>query len=450
MSSRDRWLILVMVMVSFATTLTCELTYERLHVFEQANTLFDADPDRFIISFADSWDAGTHFRHPLIEFVFSVPIRTAARATCAVAACDRAAFRHDLALLVVPLAEAIKTALVYWVSIGLGLTLWQAALLCALNLFSLSTLTVGSVPETYAISSMLITGFIALMIGVFHSRRIAGALSWIVAGALAIGVTVTNAGPLAIFFFLSRTVGRGETLWQAFRKTAVVMTVATVLTFVTAASLTRLMSSNRVADLMPAAELGDLGLAGPGVPVAEQLAVAGASTFAGVIAPELIPNRFASNSLHTTSTPVLPFRITYETRRFAGAATVLWTIVFLGMLAVGAWRVRTRSLIWSAMVVGCLLTVAFNAVLHSQFYLHDMFLFALHWQAPMLFLLAGLLPARTGSSFAYGFIAIVALTVASAVSGCHVISNLARASQVARACTSFDSRIPSSPSPAAE
>jgi hypothetical protein len=154
--------------------------------------LFNADADRYIISFADSWPLGTHFRHPLIEFTFSLPIRAAARVMCAVAACDRAALRHDLALLVIPMAEAVKGALVYWVCVTLGLTLWQAALLCALNLFSLSTLTVGSVPETFAISSMLITGFIALMVGVFHSRRVARSISWVAVGSLAIGITVTN------------------------------------------------------------------------------------------------------------------------------------------------------------------------------------------------------------------------------------------------------------------
>jgi len=441
MDWRDRWLIFVIVLVSFATTLACELTYERLHVFDQANTLFDADADRYMVSFADSWYVGTHFRHPLIEFVFSIPIRAAARMICAVAGCDRGAVRHDLALLVVPAAEALKGALVYWISVTLGLTVWQAALLCALNLFSLSTLTVGSVPETFAVSSTLITAFIALMIGVFHSRRFGAAVSWIAAGSFAIGITVTNAVPLAIFFFLSRTLGRHETAWHALRKTAIVVSAAAVLTFAIAASLTPFLSSNRLADLLPSADVGDLGVNGDDAPVAEQLVIAGASTFVGVIVPELIPNQFATNQLRPDSRPVLPFRITYATRRFAGAATVVWTMVFVAMLAVGAWRVRTKSVVWSALVGGCLLTLAFNALLHSQFYLHDMFLFALHWQAPMLFLLAGLLPARTRPSFGHGFVLLTALTVASGLSGYRVISNLAQASAIARNCSAFDSHI---------
>lgn len=450
MDSRDRWLIFVIVLVSFVTTLACEVTYERLHVFDQANTLFDADADRYIVSFADSWHVGTHFRHPLIEFVFSVPIRGAAKVTCAVVACDRGVVRHDLALLVVPMAEAVKGALIYWISITLGLTVWQAALLCALNLFSMSTLTVGSVPETFALSSTLITAFIALMIGVFHSRRVAAAISWIAAGSLAIGITVTNAVPLAIFYFLSRSMGRKENGWQALRKTVIVVTAATVLTFVVAASLTALLSSNRLADLLPSADRGDLGVSGDDAPMAEQLAIAGASTFVGIIAPDLIPNQFATNPLRPASRPVLPFRITYATRRFAGTATVIWTMVFIGMLVVGAWRVRTKSIVWSALVGGCVLTLAFNALLHSRFYLHDMFLFALHWQVPMLFLLAGLLPERTRPSFGHGFVLLTALTVASGLSGYHLISNLAQASILARNCGAPDRHIACHPLPDGE
>ena len=120
---------------------------------------------------------------------------------------------------------------------------------------------------------------------------------------------------------------------------------------------------------------------------------------------------------------------------------MIWTMVFIGMLAVGAWRVRTKSIVWSAVVAGCLLTLAFNALLHSRFYLHDMFLFALHWQAPMLFLLAGLLPARARPSFGNGFVVLAVLTVASGLSGYQVISNLAQASLLARNCATVDSHI---------
>jgi hypothetical protein len=121
----------------------------------------------------------------------------------------------------------------------------------------------------------------------------------------------------------------------------------------------------------------------------------------------------------------LPSRVTYETRHLQSAPAIGGAILFFAMLGAGvfqAWRQGTR---WRTVALGCVAILGFNLLMHSQFYLHDMFLFALHWQGAMLFLLAALLAPGTRAG-TVGVWAVMALAVAAAVTSYDTVKRVER------------------------
>src|SRR5215510_7673724 len=120
--------------LSFTTIDLIEGLYDRYHVLDQTNTLFDADPNKVLVNFSTSWENDTYFRHPWLDLVFSVPVRASAKVLCGVFGCDAATTRRNLGLLVTPLFGGLKNALFYLIFTYLGLTAARASILCALNL----------------------------------------------------------------------------------------------------------------------------------------------------------------------------------------------------------------------------------------------------------------------------------------------------------------------------
>jgi hypothetical protein len=405
--------------LTFATTDALERMYDRHHAFDQANTLFDADP----ILFADvgpSWrnDTYSHFRHPLIDLVLSLPLRASSAEICAVESCEASNLRRNLSLLVTPLVEAVKGTLLYVTFVWLGITPLRAGILCAVNLVSLSTLTVGSVPETFPMSSLAITVLIALLVASFRHRP-PPKTYWIAAGTFATGVTLTNVFPLAICFLLSRRRGQDARIGPAVRETGVVTGTVVAMT-ASLAVLSALMAHAHLSDLLPRASRNDFGESRPGLPVPEQLTVALSSTFAGVIEPDIIHNDYAANPFDRELSPVIPVRWTYSTRRVNTIGSWTWVFLSVVLLVIGAYRAYHGSIAWNSLMVACVTLMVFNIALHFFFYLNDMFLFALHWQVPMLFLLAGWM--RKDRRPDYGPVALSVLVLICAVTAYHILS----------------------------
>src|SRR5262249_38647556 len=111
---------------------------------------------------------------------------------------------------VTPFFEGAKNLILYLTLTSLGLSLTQAIILCGANLSSLSTLTVGSVPESFPISSMLIVLFVWLMIRDFSPRRRESFWPWIAAVSFAIQITLPNTIPQLVLFRLGGGLGRGD------------------------------------------------------------------------------------------------------------------------------------------------------------------------------------------------------------------------------------------------
>jgi hypothetical protein len=430
-------------LVSFGATLTLERIYDRHHLLDQFNTIFDADPNRYIPDFSGGWGSG-NFRHPFGGTVFSLPIRAIAKFTSKLCGGDEMEIRRDLAMLVVPFFEGAKNLILYLTLISLGLSLTQAIILCGVNLSSLSAMTIGSIPETFPISSMVIVLFVWLMIRDFNSRRRDSFWLWAAAGSFAIGITVTNIIPLVAFFMLGRRFGRGDKWARCLLRSAMVGGLSLIAAFVVAASIC-VMYSASPKKILPNGRLGDLGVLGAdksgllaagvgnaervvgiegmneeGRRPSEELIIAAASTFAGVIKPDIIPNEhYLEYKVSDDEKPTFNFRLAYSSVRLNSLASVTWVLLFFGILLLGAQKAYIQSTIWRVIVLGSLALIAFNFALHHLFYSRDMFLYALHWQVSMIYLLAGLSFFKIKKMG--GSVLLIALVLSSIITGIQII-----------------------------
>jgi hypothetical protein len=123
-------------LLSFGAIAIVEGIYDRYHVLDQTNTLFDADPNKVLVNFSTSWGNDTYFRHPWVDFVFSIPVRASAKVHCQVFGCDTARARRLLGLVITPVFGGVKNVLLYIIFTEIGLTPASASLLCAVNLLA--------------------------------------------------------------------------------------------------------------------------------------------------------------------------------------------------------------------------------------------------------------------------------------------------------------------------
>ncbi len=407
--------------ISFSLIYGVEKFYDHHRMFDQLDTLFDADPSSYLDGFGNGW-MGPSFRHPFAGMLFSLPIRAAAKITGKVTNADEMVVRRNLALLVTPICQGIKNVMLYLLLIGIGAATWQALTLCSLNLFAFSTVTIGSVPESFAITSMTIVIFAWLMTRDFSSSLKTPKWPWILAGAFAIGVTLTNVVPLAIFHFLGKKFGQAKSWRHSFLGSVTVSLLSLILAFALGAALSVAFSYSP-AGLLPFGNRGDVGFWLQKQRPAEELTIAAVSTFAGVIQPDVAPNEhFIRKPPAENEKPSLWIMFTYAKRRLSDWGALLWTLLFAGLLLIGAWNAYRRGPVWRSLIASSLALLAFNFSLHMFYYLYDMFLYAPHWQTPMIFALAGLMFIKSRETL--GAIILIGLTILSVISDFQFITKV--------------------------
>lgn len=418
MKNPPRSILTLIFIVSFSLSYGLERLYDNCRVLDQYNTLFDADSPAYLDGFANGWSQ-TNFRHPFAGLPFSLPIRAVAKLVHKAAGSDELNVRRNLALLIIPFFQGLKNIFLYLILTWIGLTIWQALILCGLNLFALSTVTIGSIPESFPISSMTTVLFAWFMVCDQRAIFKIPAWLWILAGGFAIGITVTNIVPLAVFHFLGEKYGKVESWRRSILQSAAVSTVSLIFAFVSAVALSIAYSHNP-RHLLPNAGEGDLGMRRQQHRPAEELVIAAASTFAGVISANVVPNEHLfQKTFSEADKPSLLIMFTYAKRRLDNAPSLLWALTFAGLLVIGAGNAYTRGQVWRSLIVASLALLIFNFTLHMFFYWHDMFLYALHWQVPMLFSLAGLISIRPGKF--WGSLVLFSLAIISAASGIQFI-----------------------------
>jgi hypothetical protein len=385
--------------LAFGAALVAARTFDRAGVLDHYNVLFDADPVEYLGQFVHG--ASSTARHPLI-FLAGLILAPIARLVAAVAHLRAEDAPRVAALLIAPLANGLRAALTAALLVRLGLTLRDAILLAAASTLSLASLTVGAIPESFALSSVFLIAFAWLAADDSTAWSWRRFVAWTAIGVAAGGVTITNLASLVIFVVVAqaplvpwpRRITRAASVGLAAAALIVIVAATTSLSFGRPIGLHSLTDWRR--DTTRVHPLSDL-------PAAMSL------TFVTPAAPDVVSGHDPASS---------DARATLREFSYAGAhahSTMLaiWVPIWAALLAWGAWRgahdARMAPLVWAAIAV-----LVFNTALHTVFFGSDLFLFALHWQPAQLILLAGLGVGRGRAARAALILTSLAAVITSA------------------------------------
>ncbi len=384
---------LLLAVVVFVFHYVLEHRLQAMGAFMLFDTLFDADPG-LTVQAISSGGGGNHLSHPLFEYFFSIPIGIMAKLGSLVSsgAIDEEAARLSLALFVVPIATGVQTFVALRLLRAIGLSLRSALLLVILGVVSFSSLLLGSMPETYCLSTLCITLAYMLFLKTRDRRDGRAEISWIAMGVLTAGVTITNGAAIAILYFIrERSLGRD--IWRGGLRTA------TAVAIILAITLTAGYVLDEVFDAQPSktpSELVWISRYFVDDPVVKLV------TFPTAVLNGLAPpvperrlNRFAVKARRAAGKPgaepiqgtLVPVRLTLQETHDPASERNWIGLVLLAVLACVALRDKqlepaTRSLARASLTI-----IAFNWILHG-FWGGEQFLYSQHWHMSLLVLFA--------------------------------------------------------------
>lgn len=432
---------ILIFLISFGVTYTIEKVYDRYHLLDQYNTIFDADVALNLDSFGNGWGLDG-FRHPFGGRLFSTPIRAVTKVLSKVGLGEDLKLRRELALLIVPIAEGIKSLLLYLIFRMLRLTLVETLAVLSVNLCAFSTLTIGSIPETYPLSSMFITLFAWLMVRGAASGQRTSDWHWIVSGILAIGITITNLVPFSVFYLLSKKLRGDAGIGKILVRTAVVGSLSLIITF-SVASAGAMAYSVSPTRLLPISEAFQ-GNSTDKTQYRLGLIIAVGNTISGIIPSDIVPNEdyVGPVTKRGSGKATVYFRTTNLVSRLKTPLALAWIAIFGALLLLGAYQAYRQAPIWGALAISSVGLLIFNFLLHQFFYGTEMFLYALHWQVSMVFLLAGLV--FLGNRKIFGICLLMGLVIISIFSASHFIGQVISAAE-SKAFTPVSNSAPPTP-----
>jgi hypothetical protein len=224
--------------VSFLLSYWVELRFYDARLFYRWDVLTHADPNRYLRIFTDmETPAHLVLRHPLLPIVTHYPLALVAsiltKAGVTTATTDE--LRVWLALFIVPAANAIRTGILFAAMRRFTRRMAPAMAVALLDVAAFATLTVGSVPESYPLSATCIAALYALTVSAQRDGTPVRVAWWILAGTLAVGITVTNAIPLVVLRFASLR-RLGTSFPRAMVQTAGTLALAAMLILAVAAA----------------------------------------------------------------------------------------------------------------------------------------------------------------------------------------------------------------------
>jgi hypothetical protein len=178
----------ILALIGGALSFHSSLGFFRRNVFYSRDTVFDSDPDRYFQHFLGILPLSR--RHPLFT-LFIFPLESAAGLAQTAL---HLPFRQWAAILWGPVAGAIETVLLMMTMRQLRFPLWWAALIACADIASFARLSVGSLPESFGLTSALFALLLLL-----SAQALSGIplqpWRWVVCGVLLCGTTVTNIAP---------------------------------------------------------------------------------------------------------------------------------------------------------------------------------------------------------------------------------------------------------------
>ena len=193
-----RTLAVALASVSFIVSYLIALHLYDLRVYEHSDVWFEADTNFFMVEFArfPVIDA----RHPTLSLVVYSLASALARGITTLGVTSAAVpdLREWLALLVAPVASAIRTMLLFGLFRRLIGRVGPAVLLVVLDMAASATVILGGIPESYGLTAACLAAMYWLVLDDAIRPRGVRDAQWLLLGAAAIGVTITNVIPLAL------------------------------------------------------------------------------------------------------------------------------------------------------------------------------------------------------------------------------------------------------------
>lgn len=409
--SSELVLLVTLCCAAFALSLALELRLFDERIPFRWDVWFHSDPNLMMPAFAGgNLPPEAAVRHPLLAPLISFGVRMLEGLLHAMGllrgeAPERRAWT---ALLVVPAVNALRTGILFTLFHRISGRAGTALVVCVLDAAAFASLTVGSVPESYALSAACIAAMFWLFLAEQHVQASWAHLSWVTLGALATGITLTNLLPLTVLYAAwarRNKIGLAATI---------IRTVAMVLFAAAIAIGTALM-----------------------IPSARKSLMAGASSIVKVAQPAdrklqatevlwAMGHTFVApapgSELHAASPaqgPAEEHIFSYAPPYSHGLGSWWRVGITLVILAVGAvgWRACGRE----DVVVVCVAIVAANFTLHLFFGDHFV-LYQLHWSPALLVLAGGV--ALVGRRAIAGTTVLALFTLVTVASSAVVMRNI--------------------------
>ena len=355
-------------------------------------------------------------KHPNVGLLLNPPILVAAKLLSLVSAWEPRRWAFVLSLLVCPLFSALQTVILYLSFRTLRITWALALLLATFSQMSMSRLLLGSIPESYPLSALGITCLFWLVAHAVTKRGFVPSLAWLAAGVFTAGMTTTNGILVPLGLFLARA-GRREALRPRVLRTvglsALVLAV-NLLLMVISWGVYPPPGDPRALSQDTKAFFGFFA-----AETAREFPVVTAYGFFGP-RPAIFPNTRAIERER-------PARISFSYREQTGLgwSSGLRVRLLAALLGAGLWGWRSARPGMTAVPLFALVSIGFHYVMYSLIRGPDLLLYSLHWQVPVMYLVAGIayLPGRARSGFT---VLLAVATVVAAYSSYEVVSFIVR------------------------
>jgi hypothetical protein len=373
-----------------------------LGALAENDALFDADPGTRLRGIAHGWER-LLLIHPLFPYVFTVPIRIAAKVWALAGGGGEAGLRETIALAVAPLCGAAAVVVMARAMLAAGVPRAGAAV-CALGFgLSFSTLVFGSMPDHFILSNLLAAA--GLLMCTWREPSGRRGLLWWPLGVAATGVTITNVAiPACCYFAVQYRVAKD---W--WRSTQATVRYAAVVVAVTAVVAVAGAAASGQMDRLVPQEMGGRGSE------SMLLRYVASNPFARAVrAPKAVADSLAPSGL-TIAPPASAERAATRLPHLSletGASLLGPPLLVLVVLGVAIAGHRSADKGFSAPVAAALAILGGNVAVHALFG-KEYFLYSQHWMAALWLLVAGLWRSRYwrepyGSVAALGAIAVMA------------------------------------------
>lgn len=405
-SSRLRIVVTVAIFLALASFVLNFSIAQRLAgvgAVDQYDVLFNADTiARLECMVSHDCSGRSSFAHPNLAVFLNPPVQLAALILnrSLLGESNEAQIRRGIALVLCPLVSAMKAPIVFFFFLLLGVSIRAAGLLGLLSVVTFSQLIFGSIPESFALSGLLIAA--AYLLAVREMRTGSSRIwPWMLIGFVTMGITVTNLAFVVILFVTTRLYIRTPIKTVAIAATFLI--AGSILPTVALTTIYRYRYSLREVDVEGGINytMRWLRIRGYGERVVDT-PIIWAHTLAAPM-PGTVGNRRATQELSK-----FKFAFTLSPKiigAFKSPVTLAILLLLLAGAAVQVWGKRLTRFTFIASV----LIIGFSWCLHSVWGA-EIFLYSQHWQLSLLVVLAGpfhVMNARVRSLAGFALCALI-------------------------------------------